>query len=128
MPQMLNDDAKPLLELELPFPSARLNPNRALGRKWQVLIQAKCDARDGAFLATLNALIDYARPVYVTAIELEFCAPNARKRDLDNLLAAMKPALDGVAQALGVNDADFRTITLRRGETCKGGKVIVTVK
>lgn len=45
-------------------------------------------------------------------LRLTFFAPNKIRRDLDNLLAAMKPSLDGMAQALGVDDSLFRPITI----------------
>jgi crossover junction endodeoxyribonuclease RusA len=117
-----------MIVIELPFPSAVLNPNRARGRKWQARIRAEEAARDDAYFRTYDVIATCARPHYVTCVELEFCAPDARKRDLDNLLSSMKPALDGIARALGINDADFHTITVRRGETCRGGKVIVRIK
>ena len=41
-------------------------------------------------------------------ITLTFCPPDKRARDLDNLQAASKSAIDGIADALGVNDRHFR--------------------
>jgi hypothetical protein len=47
-------------------------------------------------------------------LKITFYTPDNRKRDLDNLLAAMKPALDGMAQAIGVDDALFDEIHLKK--------------
>jgi hypothetical protein len=43
------------------------------------------------------------------------------------MLAAMKSALDGVAEALGVDDSRFRPILIDVGEVEKPGRVIVGV-
>ena len=45
-------------------------------------------------------------------MKITFFTPDNRKRDLDNLLAAMKPALDGMARAIGVDDALFRPLLI----------------
>jgi crossover junction endodeoxyribonuclease RusA len=46
---------------------------------------------------------------------ITFRPPDQRKRDLDNMLAAIKSGLDGVADALGADDSRFE-ITIRRGD------------
>ena len=58
---------------------------------------------------------------------LTFCPPDRRARDLDGLLSSCKASLDGVAHALGVNDARFEPLTLRRGRVVKGGVVVLEV-
>ena len=58
------------------------------------------------------------------AVRLTFCPPSARRFDLDNALSSMKAALDQMAATLGVDDALF-VPTIRRGEKCKLGGVIV---
>jgi len=40
---------------------------------------------------------------------LDFCPPNRRARDDDNIVAAFKAGRDGLADALGIDDANFRT-------------------
>jgi crossover junction endodeoxyribonuclease RusA len=40
--------------------------------------------------------------------------PDKRHRDADNCLAAAKAGLDGMADALGVNDRHFQPITIFR--------------
>lgn len=83
---------------------------------------------DARFL-TLAAMrqADYVPPPGALALSLTFCPPDKRRRDLDNLLAAMKPDFDGVSQALGVDDQLFEPLTLRRGEPVKGGRVVLEV-
>lgn len=60
-------------------------------------------------------------------LSLEFCPPTKRKFDRDNALAAMKGALDGLAQALEIDDSQFEPILLRRGQPTPGGVVIVRI-
>lgn len=58
-------------------------------------------------------------------LDIEFVPPDRRHRDLDNMLAAIKAGLDGLALAMGVNDRQFR---LRLSVADRiGGMVIVTV-
>lgn len=52
-------------------------------------------------------------------------SPPHQKYDLDNCLAALKAALDGVADALHVNDRMFRPITIDFGDVVDGGEVVI---
>jgi crossover junction endodeoxyribonuclease RusA len=70
------------------------------------------------------AAVKQAKPAPFTRFHMTFCPPTNRARDLDNLIASMKPALDGMAAALGVNDSTFR-FTAEIGEIVPGGRVIV---
>jgi crossover junction endodeoxyribonuclease RusA len=42
------------------------------------------------------------------AVHLHFVPPDRRRRDLDNLIASMKAGLDGLADALGVDDSRWK--------------------
>lgn len=59
-------------------------------------------------------------------LDINFYPPDARRRDLDNMLASIKAGLDGVAEALGVDDRRF-ALRLTRCEPVKGGRVCVTL-
>jgi crossover junction endodeoxyribonuclease RusA len=50
-----------------------------------------------------------------------------RHRDLDNCLAAAKPQIDGIADALGVNDRRFRPILVDYIRGDAPGAMIVAV-
>jgi crossover junction endodeoxyribonuclease RusA len=50
-----------------------------------------------------------------------------RARDRDNLLAASKPMLDGVVDALGINDSQFEPVTIRREYGKKPGGVRIEI-
>jgi crossover junction endodeoxyribonuclease RusA len=59
-------------------------------------------------------------------LRFDFHPPDKRRRDLDNMLASIKGAIDGIADAHEVNDQRFG-FWLSREEPVKGGKIIVTV-
>jgi crossover junction endodeoxyribonuclease RusA len=120
-----------MLRIELPFPDSSLMPNRRIGRAWQAVKDAKAKAYDDAYVLTFQAVNqhkgEWPNLKSGVPLTLTFCPPDRRQRDLDNLLAACKPHLDGVATALTINDALFEPITLRRGEPVKHGAVIVEI-
>lgn len=57
----------------------------------------------------------------------EFHPKTANKPDDDNAQASCKPYRDGIADALGINDANFTT-TYSMAEPVKGGAVHVTIR
>lgn len=59
-------------------------------------------------------------------VAITFRPPDRRKRDLDNMLASIKAGLDGIAQAIGVDDSKW-TISIAKGEPIKGGLVTVEI-
>src|SRR3546814_18481183 len=101
----------------LPWPDSQLMPNRKNGRHWGATVEAKVAARTAGLYAAQAALQGHTVnlgeriPARIT-----FVAPNKRKRDLDNLLGAMKHALDGIALYLEVDDS--RSEERRVGKEC----------
>lgn len=65
-------------------------------------------------------------PADALTLSITFYPPDKRKRDLDNMLSSIKAGLDGIADALGVNDERFALI-LRRAAPVKGGRVTVVI-
>ena len=120
-----------MLKIELPFPAPELMPNRKNGRHWTVTNTAKNEAWKAGYALTHEAMRHHAGEWHptngVVPITLTFCPPDKRKRDLDNLLAASKPVLDGVAAALLMDDREFEPITVKRGAQMKPGMVLVEI-
>lgn len=116
-----------MLRVELDFPAPELFPNRSKGKHWATLHKAKTQARETAYWKTKTC-----RKPNLPSGEVElmviFEMPDRRHRDADNLLAAAKSALDGFAQALGVDDKRFNPITIVRRFSVKPGKMIVDMK
>jgi crossover junction endodeoxyribonuclease RusA len=59
-------------------------------------------------------------------VAITFHPPDKRRRDTDGMLSALKSSLDGVADALQVDDSLF-DLSLTVREPVKGGEVVVTV-
>ncbi len=116
---------KKLLRLDWPDPC--LMPNRKNGRHWASTHKAKREATACAwFEATQRGIEDIAgAPAYELVVE--FYPPDRRKRDMDNLLAALKPAIDGIAHALGADDSGF-SYRLSMAEPQKPGAVLVQIE
>ena len=57
---------------------------------------------------------------------ITFCPPTKARRDIDNMLASIKAALDGVAEAWGVDDSRFRP-SLDIGPVVKHGAIKIEI-
>ena len=111
------------LTVTLPWPPKDLSPNaRAHWRKHARFVKA--------YRNTCWAL-SYQSMVKVTwegdiHVWLDYYPPNRARRDLDNLIAASKAALDGLADALKVDDSRFRLHThLHHDQVRVGGSLVV---
>lgn len=111
------------MRVELPWINPVLSPNART--HWAKLSRAKKKARQDA--ATVCSGYRGEKPSSgPVRVSLTFCAPDKRRRDLDNAIASMKAALDGVSDALGIDDNEF-ILTARWGDVRKGGAVVVEV-
>lgn len=117
------------LTIILPWINPRLMPNRKNGAAWQSSHAAKVQARQDGALSALAALgKGTLTPADTYPLSITYVAPDGRHRDLDNMLAASKAFLDGVAQALGVDDKHFRPITIDVArDTKKQGFILVEI-
>ena len=66
-------------------------------------------------------------PANEVEVNIIFCPPDNRRRDLDGCLARIKRGLDALSEAIGVDDSRWNVITLERGDKTPGGAVIVSV-
>ncbi len=120
------------LTVRLPWPHKDLWPNRysRMYAHWRTRAAAAKSARaEAKFLCTVEMGArwhifpkDTYLPVCYT-----FCPPTKRVYDRGGAYGAMKPAEDGIADALEIDDRWFDPVTLRRGPVVKGGEVIVTI-
>ena len=94
-------------EVTLGWPPRELSPNAKL--HWAVKRRHTQRYREACYWQALCDGIKpnhhYAPPI---SIHLRFIPPDGRHRDEDNMIASCKAALDGLADALGVNDREFR--------------------
>lgn len=105
--------------IELPWPATELHPNARV--HWSVKARkAKAYRADAGFI-TKAAKVSAGEILHIT-----FMPPDRRHRDLDGMFSAIKSGLDGVADAMGINDRHFRFV-LEIGEVVRGGRVVIMV-
>lgn len=113
---------------DIPWPSGVLSPNSRA--HWGTISKAKKRYRSAAAYAVHAAgppiqvcmLRDFAK----VDVKLSFSPPDKRARDEDNMLASMKAALDGVSDALDIDDSQF-VLTHEVLPPVKGGNVRITI-
>ena len=107
----------------LPWPSPFLSPNARC--HWRAKSPVTKNARSAAWAITKasRASVAHDGPI---ALLVTFRAPDKRHRDRDNVIATCKAYMDGIADALGVNDRRFEP-TYKWGEPIKGGAVEVVL-
>jgi crossover junction endodeoxyribonuclease RusA len=111
----------------LDFPDMSLSPNRKAGKHWTASKKAKDARAQAAFYSAKEAIAREGKPKSVSALEISFISPDKRKRDLDNLLSAIKCDLDFICRAIGIDDSVFNVVTLRRGYRKGLGQTIVRI-
>ena len=89
----------------LPWPSKELSPNATL--HWAKKSKKKKEYRTACWALALEAKLEAPQGEERFPIEITFYPPDKRHRDADNMVAAIKSGLDGVADALKVNDRRF---------------------
>lgn len=115
-----------MLTVTLPWPPTALSPNTRHAH-WSQLAKAKKRYRAACHLEALAGHCRRMAPDTRLHLHLTFVPPDKRRRDLDNLIASMKAGLDGVADALGVDDSRW-TLTCSIDEGRIGGMVRVAIE
>lgn len=89
--------------VELPFPSSALSGHQ--GGRWREKARVIATHRSWAFHATKAAKIQVPAEGDIP-IKFRFVPPN-RRGDRTNYPNRLKPYIDGIAEALGINDRRF---------------------
>lgn len=101
------------MKIILPFPPRELNPNTI--KHWRKKAEFKKNYFKEGFFAAEQMMTKNPEMKFdlnrTYSITLNFYPPRATG-DLDNMLAAMKSGLDGIAKALRIDDRQFRPITI----------------
>lgn len=111
------------LKVTIQWPPRELNPNTHC--HWRVKAKTgKNYKRDVFYLCKLAGFtkLDNYEKLHVW---LDFFPPSNHKIDQDNALASCKHMLDGIAEALGVDDSKFVLHPFFHEEI--GGKVVVQI-
>jgi crossover junction endodeoxyribonuclease RusA len=131
---MANSNAQVILQ----WPHKDLSPN-ARGH-WAKRSRAAKTARSQAFLLTRQSMgeqpgahlaWDAIRSITIDGtliVRIVFEPPARYRYDIDNLVARMKASLDGIADAVGIDDHRFQLESPVIGDTFKPhGRVCVTL-
>jgi len=115
-----------MITVNLPWPPKETSANASGQGKWR----AKSDAAK-SYKATCAWILVAAKikPVDfgpVTVLVTFNPTGQTSRYDLDNMLGRCKQGLDAVAEAIGVDDAEWREMRLIRGK--KGGAGSITVQ
>lgn len=107
----------------LPWPPKELSPNARI--HFRTKAAAVKSYRESAYWLTTATKMAAPADGGI-ALRFDFYPPDKRRRDLDNMLAAIKAGVDGIADAMGVDDQRFG-FWLSREAPVKGGKIVVSV-
>lgn len=112
--------------IHLPWPDRHLLPNRRRGKR---LFDSGIIAEHRGW-ARIAAIEQGSRKIiipsdHVLSCKIQFHPPDNRRRDLDGMLSAIKPFLDGIADALGINDRQINPLILERLEPVRNGEVVI---
>ena len=110
--------------ITLPWPPRALSPNGRV--HWADKHRATKAARHDAFYAAKAARVAVAAGDVPVILDIALHPPTKNLPDTDNALASCKAYLDGIADALKVNDRCFDPRP-RICEPVKGGRVVVTI-
>ena len=121
---MNNGGERPYPHIDLPWPDRALHPNARM--HWAPKAQATKKARETGRMCSYAS---GARKVEANQLKVTvtFFPPDKRRRDIDGLLSNLKAYLDGISDAIGVDDGGW-DIFLKRGDVRKRGAVRVEME
>ena len=110
-----------------PWPFKELNPNSR--PHWRIKAsRVKAYRRDVGILCLAVMTLEQRRAFMAAdrlRVTLEFIPPRRGRYDLDNRIASFKAGLDGIADALGLDDNRFTLTASMSDRTMMGGGVRV---
>ena len=115
------------MKIELPWPDRRLSPNARV--HWRARLRPKEAAREiGFYYAIQSHDADYEPMTGDLRVAYHLHPPSKRRYDQDNVIAAMKPMIDGVCHGLAIDDIQFKETVITWGEPVKGGQVVMEIE
>ena len=118
-----------MIEIVLGWPPTDLSPNAR--KHWAVVAKAKRQYRKDCFSVSKEQLKKYKNITdnihEKLVLEMTFIPPDRRSYDRDNLVARMKSGIDGLADALRINDKRFNTVISTMDSDYLGGFVRIRI-
>jgi len=101
-----------IIRIELPWPDPILSPNR---REHTLQKQAsKRRERDYAYYQAIRNRPRCGNIEGNLELNIILYPPDKRHRDVDNIFASLKPAIDGVCKGLEIDDSQFTDIYIAK--------------
>lgn len=116
------------MRITLPWIDRRLSPNARY--HWRAKQAPKKAAREAGFFAALGAH-DLAHDTPLTGdlrVTYLLYPPDKRRRDIDNIVAACKPSLDGICKGLAVDDSQFKETRIELRSVVPGGQIVIDIE
>ena len=121
-----------MIEIKLPFPDKKLSSNARL--HWKAKLSAKAIARNVGYFACYEMMTEGRNNIIDSladkklAIFIKVHAPNNRRHDILNVGDNLKYYIDGICEALGIDDYIFDIAIIYRGKVdAPKGKVIIRI-
>ena len=111
-------------EVKLPWYSKEVSPNTRV--HWAVESRAKRQHKELANIYTRNAKVKFDKDKDRAFLNITFCPPSKRRMDLDNCLASCKAYLDGISEAIGIDDSRF-SIQMQMSDEIYDGSIRVVI-
>ncbi len=110
--------------IDIPWRDKILNDN--VRAHWSRKANAKSDARHSAFWLAKQAKIT---PIPNAVLQFYYYPPDKRRRDAQNMPGMMKTTIDGIADAMGIDDHKFQCVFPTGFEAVvKGGMVKIIIR
>ena len=118
-----------MIEVVLGWPPTDLSPNAR--KHWAIVARAKKQYRKDCYSVAKEQLKKYKKETENIperlVLEMTFIPPDRRSYDRDNLVARMKSGIDGLADALKINDKRFNTVISTMDQDYLGGFVRIRI-
>ena len=112
-----------MIELVFGWPPRELSPNARV--HWATKAKAaKKYKQDCGWIC--KAIRFRPRKEHTADLVIQFCPPDNRRRDVDNMLSSCKALFDAVSESLGIDDSEF-TYEISKAEPVKNGAVKVVI-
>jgi len=115
------------MQVSIPWPPRELSPNARNDRRAVAGVRKRYRQTAWGLALSKKPMNDWrVESNLALHLSITFHPPDKRRRDLDNMLASIKSGLDGVADALGVDDSEW-SLTIQKGAPVLGGSVQITI-
>ena len=111
-------------EVKLPWYSKEVSPNTRV--HWAVERRAKRQHKELANIYTRNAKVKFDKDKDRVFLYITYCPPSRRRMDLDNCLVSCKAYIDGISEAIQIDDARF-SIQMQMSDEIYDGSIRVVI-